>query len=236
MSGSSSCSAIDAANRRKKRSAFAFVCFVDQLEVQQRDLLADVDAGFHRAHQQRALAHLARALDGERLPGLANDGQRRRIRRPGQIPGILDIERAAGNGQRRGVRRRQAGVADRRRGLAPRLRRDAVRHRGEQLLEQLRRFLRPLPRGVLDGVEVRIQRVGKRTVELDPDGQDVRRRVCRGVLAGELDLTANHFAAARCGSEQHDQEVAVANVRFDLPGPRLADGEALIDEHGVAGA
>ena len=94
----------------------------------------------------------------------------------------------------------------------------------------------PFHVGVLDGVEVRIQRVGERTVELDPDGQDVRRRVCRGVLAGELDLTANHFAAARCGREENNQEVAAANVRFDFPRPRLADGEALIDEHGVAGA
>ena len=58
----------------------------------------------------------------------------------------------------------------------------------------------------------------------------------RGVVAGELDLTANHFAAARFGSEEDDQEVAVANLRLDFPGPRLPDVEPLVDEHVVAGS
>ena len=80
--------------------------FVDQLEVEQRDLLAEIEPGFDRPHQQRALAHLTRALDRQRLPELADDGERRGIGGSRQIPRILDVERAAGDGQRRRIGRR----------------------------------------------------------------------------------------------------------------------------------
>ena len=56
----------------------------------------------------------------------------------------------------------------------------------------------------------------------------------RGVVAGDFNLAAHHLAAARFRGEEHHQEMALANLRLDFPRPGLADGEPLIDEHGVA--
>ena len=54
-------------------------------------------------------------------------------------------------------------------------------------------------------------------------------------MPGHLDLAAHHLAEARLGGQKDNQVVGFANLLLDLPRPRLADRQALVDEHGVAG-
>ena len=88
-------------NRRKKRSASALLSSPTSWKSSSATLLAGVHAGLHRAHQQRALAHLPRSLDRERLARLAYVIERHGVGLPRQIPRIVHVERAAwapGNG------------------------------------------------------------------------------------------------------------------------------------------
>ena len=203
---------------------------VDELEVQQGHALPAFHALLDGAHQERALAHLARALDRQRLARLADVRQRRRVGRARQVPRIVDVERAARDGQGRGVRRRQVGCGARRRAdRRGRTWRMAAEH-GLQLLEQPRRVGRVRPRRVLNLVQVRVQRVWQRPVEGDAHRQDARGAIDGRVMPGDLDLAAHHFAAARLRGQEDDQVVRLADLLLDLLRPGLPDRQPLVDE------
>ena len=55
------------------------------------------------------------------------------------------------------------------------------------------------------------------------------------MVASNFYLAPHHLAPARFGREKHDEVIALANLRFNLSGPRLTDSQVLIDEHLVPG-
>ena len=97
------------------------------------------------------------------------------------------------------------------------------------------RVSRLLPARILDAVEIGVQGVRQRPVEGDAHGQNAGLRGGCRVVTSDLDLAPHHLAPARFRREKHDQVIGLANLRFNLPRPRLTDGQPLIDEHLVAG-
>ena len=55
------------------------------------------------------------------------------------------------------------------------------------------------------------------------------------MMTRDLDFAAHHLAAARFGGQEDDQEIGLPDLRLDLPRPRLADSQPLIDEDRVSG-
>ena len=204
---------------------------VHQLKIDQGDPLADVERRLDRSHQERALAHLPRTLDRQRLSGLTHDGQRGRVGGPRQIPGIVDVERPARHGQRRGVRRRQAGVATRVGG--------AVGVAGRRRATSSRRAVppaaaacRPVASRRRTGCcpDRRIKGYGSGPSNLTRTGRMLRTRSRRGMMTGHLDLAADHLAAARFRGEEDDQEFGLANLRSRSRAPTPGRRSAAIDE------
>ena len=238
MSGSSSCSAMEDANRRKKRSASAFDLFVDQLEVEQRDPLAEIEAGFDRPHQQRALAHLARALDRQRLARLADDRERGGVGGPRQIP--RDRRRRASlRGRAAAPHTAAAGSRSRSPPAGPaRSRRSA----------SCRRSRRAVPAAVAACPAVHSRRrtgwcrdrrsadtataPSKSTRTGRMCGSEVVAAWCRASSISPRTISLRLDSAVRKTTRKSD----CANLRLDLPRPRLADGQPLIDEDRVAGS
>ena len=217
----------------KEHVSISFGLVVQQLEIEQCDLLAGVESGLDCPHEQRTLAHLSRPLDRHGLSRLADQGERQLIGGAGQIPGILDVERASGHRQRSGIGGRRVRTGGRGGRSAMRLKNRLPAIAASSCVSSSG-VSSARPRGILRCIEIRAQGIRQRLVEGDANWQNARRAYRRAALPRELDFTPHHLASTRLGGEEYDQEVGLPNLRFDLTRPGLADNHLLVHENGVA--
>jgi hypothetical protein len=208
---------------------------IDELKIEERDALAGSVARVDGPHQQRALAHLPGPFDRQRLARLLDERERCGISRPREIPRIVDVERAARHRQRRRVSRRKGIAALRRPRRRNRLGEAAAADDIQQVTDEPGRVGRSGPQGVLNLVEVCIERIRERALEREAHRQDPRAPRGRRMMPRDVDLAADHLAPAGFRRQEHDQKVRLADLLLDFLGPPLPDGQQLVDEDAVTG-
>ena len=80
------------------------------------------------------------------------------------------------------------------------------------MLQQLLRVAGTIPAGVLNVVEIGIQRIRKRSVEGEADRKNAGVSGDGLVLAGDFNLAADHLAPARFRREENDQVIGLADL------------------------